>query len=30
VANDKTKEVIYRIALDLEEIIVLDTIIGGG
>lgn len=29
VANDKTKEVIYRIDPDLEEIIVLDTIIGG-
>ena len=30
VANGKTDEVIYRIDPDVEEIVVLDTIIGGG
>ncbi len=30
VANAKTNEVIYRIEPDVDEIIVLDTIIGGG
>jgi len=30
IANGKTNEVIYRIDPDVEEIVVLDTIIGGG
>lgn len=30
VANYKTSEVIYRIDPDVDEIVVLDTIIGGG
>ena len=30
VANGKTNEVIYRIDPDVTEIVVLDTIIGGG
>jgi len=30
VANATTNEVIYRIEPDVDEIIVLDTIIGGG
>jgi hypothetical protein len=30
VANGKTNEVIYQIDPDLTEIVVLDTIIGGG
>ena len=30
VANGKTNEVIYQIDPDVTEIIVLDTIIGGG
>jgi hypothetical protein len=30
VADGKNNEVIYRIDLDIEEIVVLDTIIGGG
>ena len=30
VANGKTSEVIYQIDPDVEEIVVLDTIIGGG
>ncbi len=30
VADAKTEKVIYQIEADLEEIFVLDTIIGGG
>ena len=30
VANGRTSEIIYRIDPDVAEIIVLDTVIGGG